>query len=98
VADVYVNKMPALFMSTKEGNPAKNQKVITAASGIYLESYGKLVAGKLREGTVVLSSGYDYSETTIYYVVKFLGMGLPAIREGIARGEIHIIPHGLAAL
>jgi hypothetical protein len=80
------------FMSTKLGHPAKEQKIIATAQGRYLQSYQSVVAfiPKDKKQRVRLGRQYDYSQTTIYYLGKFLGMSLPAIREGIASGAMEV--------
>ncbi|GHT57868.1 hypothetical protein FACS1894109_10910 [Spirochaetia bacterium] len=85
------------FMSTKAGNPAKDQKVITTDKGRYLQSYDSVVAFiPDDDGPIQVGPDYDYSSTTIYYVGKFLRMNLPKIREGLKKGTI-LLEDSLAA-
>jgi hypothetical protein len=85
------------FMSTKAGNPARDQKVITTTQGRYLQSYDSVVAFIPNEpGPIKVGPDYDYSSTTIYYVGKFLHMNLPKIREGLKQGTI-LLENNLAA-
>jgi len=76
------------FMTTKGGNPARDQKVITTPQGKYLKSYNSLVAYIGKDGTVKVGPHYNYSQTTVYYVGKFLDSTLPQIRKDIQAGRI----------
>jgi hypothetical protein len=80
------------FMSTRLGHPAREQRIIDTEKGRYLQSYQSVVAFIPRDEKqrVRLGRQYDYSQTTIYYLGKFLGMSLPAIREGIASGDMEV--------
>jgi hypothetical protein len=75
-------------MLTKNGFPAKDQKIITTAKGRYLQSYDSIVTFMGNDRTVKVGPNYDYSKTTVYYVGKFLNSNLPAIRKGIQAGKI----------
>jgi hypothetical protein len=63
------------FLMTPEGNPALQQKVIHTTRGIYLESYGDVVAFRSHDAKEAHVDKYwpQWSVTTAKYAAQFLG-------------------------
>lgn len=78
-------------LTTKFGNPAKDQVVHTDADGETFVSYGTPIAHRATDGTLRLTRYWNYSQTTNYYRGKFTGYGAPETRELIASGGIKVV-------
>ena len=55
----------------EKGNPAANQFVINTKKAVYFQSYNSVVC-KLDGANIVLSSNWDYSNTTRKHLYIFL--------------------------
>ena len=74
-------------METKRGNTATNQFVIFTDEGRYFQSYETIVAFISNDGAVTLNNCFEYSNTTSYYLGKFLGHGIAETRKKVNSGE-----------
>lgn len=74
---------------TPQGNPAPNQQVIHTPSGLYLQSYGQLVAFRSHDGItkIATTDRFQWSKTTTRYVIQFLGAEL---RDCWVAGKLEI--------
>jgi hypothetical protein len=78
----------AEFMTTRSGYPQKDHRILTTPRGRFLQSYNSIVAFIGTDGAVKVGPDYACSKTTSYYVGKFLGSNISAIRKEIAAGNI----------
>lgn len=66
-----------------------NQFEITTPEGVYLQSYQTLIAFRSNDGKVYLDrEKHDYSNTTIRYRNRFLGMTSAGVKKAIKEGRI----------
>lgn len=84
-----------------EGNPTKNQYIISDGKTIGFQSYNSLVCeirgrGMGFDNNIVLGCDYDYSKTTMKYLVQFLEQNgftdlynIKAVRDAIKHTEIY---------
>lgn len=76
------------------GNPAANQFVVATANGTYFQSYNSVVAKIDNRGNLILSTDWDYSNTTRKHLYIFLRReGFPyrnaaSIRAAIKGGYV----------
>lgn len=76
------------------GNPAANQFVIYTNNGTYFQSYNSVVAKIGNRGNLILSTDWDYSNTTRKHLYIFLRReGFPyrdakSIRSAIKSGYV----------
>lgn len=65
---------------------ANRQFVVKKPNQEWLQSYDSIVAAKVN-GEVLLSDHYDYSRTTMRYLVRFLGdKSIAEVRKKIKQG------------
>lgn len=84
--------MDKRFLTTKGGNPTKDQYVIREDDGTEeLYSYGTLIGIRRPDGSLELTSAWNYSQTTNYYRGKWSGYGSPETRKLIEQGKIKLI-------
>lgn len=57
------------------GNAVANQYSVDTANGTYFQSYETVIARR-QDGTVCLSSAWNYSATTLKYLKVWLGVTL----------------------
>lgn len=80
------------YLTTKGGNPAKDQYVVHEDDGTEkLYSYGTLIGIRHTDGSLELTEYWDYSQTTNYYRGKWSGYGKPETRKLIEQGKIKLI-------
>lgn len=86
--------MSTRHLSTKFGNPAKDQIVRTDTDGgETFISYGTPIAHRAADGTLRLTREWNYSATTNYYRGQFTGYGAPDTRKMIAAGDIEVVSY-----
>lgn len=79
-------------LTTKGGNPAKDQYVIHEDDGTQkMYSYGTLIGIRRPDGSLELTGAWNYSQTTNYYRGKWSGYGSPETRKLIEQGKIKLI-------
>lgn len=83
--------MHTSHLTTKFGNPAKEQVIHTDETGETFVSYGTPIAHRAKDGTLRLTRYWNYSSTTNYYRGKFTGYGAPETRKLIASGDIEVV-------
>lgn len=85
--------MASRNLTTKYGNPAKDQIVQIDADGETFVSYGTPIAHRANDGTLRLTRDWNYSATTNYYRGQFTGYGAPETRKLIASGDIEVVSY-----
>lgn len=66
---------------------AKNQVIMQCGENTIFQSYNSVIAVKDINNVVHLSEHYDYSNTTMKYLKKFLGHGAAETRKHIESGK-----------
>lgn len=74
------------------GNAVKNQFVITTSKGQYFKSYDSLIGFVTKEGSIILTEKWNYSQTTVKHLKTFLGCSLTKsqLQKRIDQGGIEL--------
>lgn len=81
-----INKVIA--MQSREGKPWRNQYILKAEEGDYLQSYDSIVALKTTDGRVILHPEYyNYSATTAKVRDAFLGITREQFTQNMKDGK-----------
>lgn len=76
------------MISSRTGNPVKNQFTIYTNKGVYFQSYNSIIAFKPYKGRTKLDSYFwDYSRTTSKYRNEFLRETTKETRQKIDSKE-----------
>ena len=74
-------------LTNARGNAVRNQFILRAEDGLYLQSYKTIVVHKHNNGDVFLDPNWDCSRTTMKYVTQFLGEPAALVRKKLRAGD-----------
>lgn len=84
------------FVSPRSGKAVANQFIVRTENGTFFQSYRSIVAKVDNLGVVTLGRDWDYSRTTLKYLMQFLrvfgygDLNTARVRKRLASGDFKL--------